>query len=274
MLKGKTIVITGASSGIGRDTARAAISRGAKVIAVDLTEPDFDVTAFYKADLGNRASIDALLERLPSGLDGLANIAGLPPTKPPEDVLRVNFVGLTYLTHRVIPLLSDGASLVNLASLAGFDWERNNEVIKQAFRLDFKDVERFCRDNDIGSPRSYFLSKEALIAWTIANRWTWRDRSIRINAISPGPVETPILGDFLATLGDRAVEDMRLSGAGLPQDIAPAVLFLLSDGAKWITGSNIPVDGGMLAHVLSEQSSLSNCKPLSWDHREVGLFCS
>ena len=59
---------------------------------------------------------------LPAGLHGLANIAGLPPTKSPEAVLKVNLVGLKYLTTRLLPKLADGASIVNLASLAGLGW--------------------------------------------------------------------------------------------------------------------------------------------------------
>ena len=78
------------------------------------------------------------------------------------------------------------------------------------------------------------------------NRWTWRDRSIRMNSVSPGPVDTPILPDFIETLGERAEEDMQvMDRPGQPADIAPVVAFLLSDGAGWIRGTNIPADGGM-----------------------------
>ena len=85
------------------------------------------------------------------------------------------------------------------------------------------------------------------------NRWTWRDRGIRINCISPGPVETPILPDFLETLGERAEEDMRvMDRPGRPTDIAPLVAFLCSDGSQWIRGANIPCDGGMYQHILCE----------------------
>ena len=67
------------------------------------------------------------------------------------------------------------------------------------------------------------------------NRWTWRDRGIRMNSVSPGPVDTPILPDFIETLGERAEEDMRvMDRPGCPSDIAPVVAFLLSDGAGWI----------------------------------------
>ena len=83
------------------------------------------------------------------------------------------------------------------------------------------------------------------------NRWTWRERGIRINCISPGPVETPILPDFLKTLGKRAEEDARIMDRpGRPEDIAPVVAFMCSDDSGWIRGANIPCDGGMYQHVL------------------------
>ncbi len=78
-----------------------------------------------------------------------------------------------------------------------------------------------------------------------------------MNAVSPGPVDTPILKDFLATLGARAEEDRRtMDRPGVPADIAPVVNFLLSDGSAWIRGANIPVDGGMFSNVLCQMNNL------------------
>ena len=72
-----------------------------------------------------------------------------------------------------------------------------------------------------------------------------------MNSVSPGPVETPVLKDFLKTLGARAEEDMRtMDRAGRPSDIARVVSFLLSDGSAWIRGTNISADGGMYSNVL------------------------
>ena len=88
-------------------------------------------------------------------------------------------------------------------------------------------------------------------------RWQWRARAIRMNAVSPGPVETPIHQDFLQTLGERAEEDMRLmERAGRPGDIAPLVTFLCGDESRWIQGANIPCDGGMAAHLLCQSIGL------------------
>lgn len=257
MLKGKTVIVTGAASGIGAATATMAQASGASVISVDINVPASPVGRFIQADLSDKGSIDRLVAALPKGIHGLANIAGLPPTKPAPAVLKVNLVGLKYLTTQLIDKLANGASIVNLASLAGLGWAEANESISASANLDFDDVEAFCKGYSIEGGRSYFFSKEALIVWTMQNRWTWRTRGIRMNTVSPGPVDTPILKDFLETLGARAEEDMRtMDRPGTPADIAPVVNFLLSDGSVWIRGTNVPVDGGMYSNVLCQMNGL------------------
>lgn len=257
MLKGKTILVTGAASGIGAATAAMAQAQGANVIAVDINAPAKPVGRFIQADLSDKGSIDRLIAELPSGVHGLANIAGLPPTKPAPAVLKVNLVGLKYLTLGLIDKLADGASIVNLASLAGLGWPDAKDSIAASAALDFDGVEAFCKGHGIEGARSYFFSKEALIVWTMQNRWTWRERGIRMNTVSPGPVDTPILKDFIETLGARAEEDMRtMDRPGTPADIAPVVNFLLSDGSVWIRGTNIPVDGGMFTNVQCQMHGL------------------
>ncbi len=253
MLNNKTVIVTGAASGVGAETASYLAAQGANVISVDINRPANPVGEFIQADLSKQASIDQLVERLPDGIDGLANVAGLPPTLPAEAVIAVNLVGLKYLTHSLVPQLAKGASIVNIASLAGLGWPEAQEPINASAELGFDDIGSFCKQYSLEGPRSYFFSKEALIVWTMQNRWTWRDRGIRMNSISPGPVDTPILKDFLETLGERAEEDMRIMDRpGTPADIAPVVAFLMSDGSGWIRGSNIPVDGGMFSHVQCE----------------------
>lgn len=260
LLKGKVIVVTGSASGIGFETARICTAMGATVLGVDVTKRFDHVEEFYRADLSDARTIDALIDVLPSGIDGIANIAGLPPTAPAEKVLRVNLFGLKRLTLGLIPKLNDGASIVNLASLAGFGWPQAVAAIRAAEQADMDDLAGFMQRHDITNAggRSYFFSKEALIAWTQANRWTWRDRGIRMNSVSPGPVDTPILGDFIETLGARAEEDMRvMDRPGRADDIAPVVAFLLSDMTTWIRGTNIPVDGGMSSNILCEMHGLT-----------------
>lgn len=258
-LTGKTIVVTGAASGIGAAVAREIKELGAIVIGVDRHRPTENVDVCHVADLSSAGEIDALVASMPHGIHGLCNIAGLPPTAAAGAVVAVNLFGLKRLTLGLVPRLADGASIVNLASLAGHGWALAVDAIKAglAFDLARDDLDSFCELHGIVGPRSYFYSKEALIAWTHMNRWTWRDRGIRMNAVSPGPVDTPILKDFIATLGKRAEEDMRIMDrAGAPRDVAPVVAFLLSDSSAWLRGTNIPCDGGMFAHIQCVQSGL------------------
>lgn len=258
MHSNKTIIVTGAASGIGAETCRVLRTAGATVIGIDRNEAR-DVDDFIQADLSDGAAIDQLVRNLPTGADGLANIAGLPPTAPADAVIRVNLTGLIRLTQGLVPKLADGASIVNLASLAGLGWHESIDQVRRTLSLKLEDdVAAFAaREHLSKEGRSYFLSKEALIVWTIQNRWTWRDRSINMNCISPGPVATPILPDFLETLGERAAKDMAvMDRPGEASDIAPVVSFMLSKGAKWIRGSNIETSGGMHAHVSAEMSEL------------------
>ena len=259
MLEGKTIIVTGCSSGIGAETARVIKQHGGTVIGIDRNAPAANVDTFFEADLSDKASIDKLVEALPKGADGLANIAGVPPTAPADLVIKVNLVGLKYFTSKVVDDLADGASIVNLASLAGAGWQNAIDQIKDAADLDFDGVADFVEKYKITETqgRSYFFSKEALVVWTMQNRWTWRDRGIRMNAVSPGAVETPILQDFLDTLGKKAEESRAVMDRwGTPEDVAPVVVFLLSDMTPWIRGVNIPVDGGQVANVICGMNGL------------------
>jgi len=259
LLKGKRIVVTGSSSGIGWETAKILTAQGAEVLGVDVTKNFDHVEEFYRADLGDKRTIEALVDAFPNGIDGLVNNAGLPPTRPAEQLLAVNLVGLKHLTYLMIPKLNDNASIVNVASLAGFGWSKAIDTIKAADDLDFDNLAGFIQRWQVSSEggRSYFFSKEALVAWTMRNRWTWRDRGIRMNSVSPGPVDTPILGDFLQTLGARAEEDRKvMDRPGTATDIAPVIAFLLSDLSGWIRGTNIPTDGGMSSNILCNMHGL------------------
>ncbi|WP_136439319.1 coniferyl-alcohol dehydrogenase [Pacificoceanicola onchidii] len=259
MLEGKTIIVTGVASGIGAETARQLKAQGARVVGVDRNAPSMELDGFHQCDLMDEAALDTLIGKLTAiKADGLANIAGVPPTAAAEAVVTINLVALKRLTLGIVDSLADGASIVNLASLAGLGWEGVVEKIKATEKLTHAGVADFCAANEITHENSYFFTKQALVAWTHENRWTWRDRGIRMNSVSPGPVETPILKDFIETLGERVEEDMKvMDRPGTPTDIAPVVTFLLSDGSVWLRGVNIPTDGGMRAHIEAKSNGLS-----------------
>ncbi len=257
MLIGKTMVVTGAASGIGKRTAELAHSMGANVISVDRNTPDTPVGDFIAADLSTPQGVQELIDALPDGIDALANVAGLSGTTGVALTLAVNFLGLRALSLGLAPKMNQLGSVINVASIAGFGWRPNLARAKAAVGvLGFPDPAAFAADHGVTDEIAYPTSKEFLLLWTYqaAHHSLFKDKNIRVNAVSPGPVETPILKQFRSVLGDERVDSDidRVGRAGTANDIAPTILFLASDGARWINGTNIACDGGLEASVMAE----------------------
>ena len=255
---GKTVVVTGVASGIGAETARLLKAAGAKVIGMDRNETRENVDQFIQLDLADPASIDAAVAQVESGIDALCNVAGVPPTPGPEVVLKVNFIGLRHLTEAIVDKLNNGASIVNVASLAGVKWVQNIETVRAGLKMASNDdVKGFVEQHNIvadgiHSSAAYPFSKELVIAWSIKNANRWADRGIRVNVISPGPVDTPIIGDFVKSFGAHADDDIEnAGGAGTVGGIASAIVFLANDSSAWINGQNIGTDGGLQAKMIA-----------------------
>jgi NAD(P)-dependent dehydrogenase (short-subunit alcohol dehydrogenase family) len=256
MLFGKTILVTGAASGIGARTAEFLAACGADVIGIDLRAPAARMM-FIEADLSTPEAIAALVKRLPKRVDALCNVAGVSGKLGAVKSLAVNFYGLRALTEALVPHLREGGAVVNVASIAGFGWRQNLDRARGLVGVQgFPHVESIVAEFSIKDEEVYPVSKEALLLWTFraAHQAHFKDKGIRVNAVSPGPVETPILAEFRAVLGDTRVDAdiTRVGRAGTASDIAPVIAFLCSDGARWINGANIPVDGGLEASVTAE----------------------
>ena len=255
-MNGLIVGVTGLASGIGAATAQLLQRRGARIVGFDRRAPDFPVHAFHQVDLGDAASIAACVEAQTETLDILCNIAGLPPTADKHAVLRVNFFGLRHFTEAMAAHLAPGASIVNVASLAGLAWRTNAAHLSEGLALDIHTADAWIAAQPIEGAPSYHLSKELLIAWTTASCASWRARGLRILSVSPGPVSTPILPDFIATLGPRVEEDLKHLRAGEADEIAPVIAFLCTPDARWIVGADIAVDGGAGANAWTNMLGL------------------
>jgi len=246
----RKIVVVGAGSGIGAAVAAHLHDRGDHVLAVDVREHQTPASECLQCDLRDAAAITALLGQIGSGWDMLAHVAGIPGTAPAADVLKVNYLGMRLMTEGMLPLLREGGSVVAVASTAALGWDLRVDTLAGLLELtDAQAVEKWQAGQDPNYP-VYSTSKQAVILYSkrLAGP-AWTKYGVRINTVSPGPVETPILADFEQTMG-KDVLDMCRATVGRHasvDDIVPVISFLGSPAARWITGQDIQVDGGFIS---------------------------
>jgi NAD(P)-dependent dehydrogenase (short-subunit alcohol dehydrogenase family) len=243
-LENKVAVITGAASGIGLATARRFASEGAHVVVADLAEKEGTAIAseiggtFVQVDVADEASVRALYEKTAEvygGIDILFNNAGISPADD-DSILttgldawkRVQEVNLTsvYLCCKYgIPYLQQrgGGSIINTASFVAVLGSATSQV-------------------------SYTASKGGVLAMSRELGVQFAREGIRVNALCPGPVNTPLLQELFAKDPERAARRLVHVPMGRfaePEEIASAVLFLASDDSSFMTASTFLVDGGI-----------------------------
>ena len=248
-VQGKTIVVTGVSSGIGAETARFLRLNGARVVGMDRNDAGITLDGFVKADLSEQAAVDAAFQQLPERFDALCNIAGVPGTAPVDLVARVNYLGLRHLCTRAVERLPQGGAIVNIASILGAEWPARLDLHKAlAETPTFEAGLAFLARNPVAQETCYQYFKEALIVWTLTqSQKLFLQHGVRMNCVAPGPVFTPILGDFVTMLGQQRVQAdaHRMKRPAFSDEIAPVIAFLCSDASRWVSGINLPVDGGL-----------------------------
>lgn len=239
-LTGRTIMVTGASGGLGRQTAISISKMGAKVVLVGRREERLKTVASelageghlsFVTDLTNRAARDELAAKSPS-LDGIAHCAGKTLLQPfkfitedqYEEIYRINVQAPMFLTQKLLKnkLLNPGASLVFVSSISPITGWKGHSI--------------------------YAGSKAAIIAFARVLAHELAPSRIRANTICPAMIKTEVVdglseqmtADYIAT--DAARYPL---GYGEPEDVANAIIFFLSGASKWITGSNLIMDGGL-----------------------------
>jgi NAD(P)-dependent dehydrogenase (short-subunit alcohol dehydrogenase family) len=240
-LNGKTAVITGGNSGMGYASARKLKALGAKVIitgrnpeALNSAASELGVDSVL-ADQANLQDLDRLVVQVGERLDGVdilfinAGVASFAPVEHTgeeqfDNIMNINFKGAFFTLQKFLPLLNEGASVINLSSINAYTGMPNTSV--------------------------YAASKAALNSLTRTAATELAPRKIRVNSINPGPVNTAIFGklgmpveainEFAGAMQNR----IPLKRFGEADDIANLVAFLASDDASFITGAEYNIDGG------------------------------
>ena len=256
-LRGKNVIVTGASNGIGRTIALAFADEGANVAicargkealdktAAELRAKDVQVHA-ATCDIGDAASLDAFLEdahRAFGSVDVLVNNASaIALLFSDEDEawqasLRVDMMGAARASRKVAAWMEEhgGGSVVHIASLAG--------------RMHINSLEGLNGGPSAGSAIAYGAIKAAMISHSKNMASTLAHKRIRVNTVVPGPIEWPdggwdVVKKNMPAAYKQALESIPSRRLGTPEEVANAVLFLASEKASWITGTVLNVDGG------------------------------
>lgn len=242
ILQGKVAVITGGNSGIGYASARELKSRGAEVIITGRSEEkvkqaaaDLGVRGIV-ADVSDLGAIDQLVEQIREdygAVDVLFVNAGIFAPAPVGQIteemfdhqMGINFKGAVFTIEKFLPILNDGASVINLSSVNAYTGMPNTAV--------------------------YAASKAAMNSYTRTAATELAPRKIRVNAVNPGPVTTPIFEktglpeEALTDFANHMQNRVPLKRFGKPEEVAKLVSFLASDEAAYITGGEYNIDGGV-----------------------------
>jgi NAD(P)-dependent dehydrogenase (short-subunit alcohol dehydrogenase family) len=243
-LQDKVAVITGGNSGIGLETAKHFVQEGAKVVITGRRHKELDEAVKYigsnviaiQSDVSNLKDLDRLYQAVKEEhgkIDIIFANAGIAQFAPIDEAteshfdqhFNINVKGLFFTVQKALPLLREGGSIILNASIAAF----------------------------IGEPGLSVYSATKAAVRSFARTWTQdlKDRKIRVNTLSPGPIQTPILSNLglteqqLADFKTQTLHDVPLGRMGTPDDIAKAVVFLASDDSSYVTGINLCVDGGL-----------------------------
>ncbi len=201
--EGARVVVTGAASGMGAACAAALTELGAEVHGIDINDGGGGLAAFHRCDLGDPASIDATVAEIGGSVDSLFNCAGLPTTAPSQKIVLVNFVGHRHLTEALIPHMGPGSSIGFISSAAGMGWIMNMANLYGLLMTpDFEAAQAWCADNAVLiGENGYGFSKEAINAYAAFRGFQLAPEGIRVNAIMPGPTDTPMMPSFVESMG-------------------------------------------------------------------------
>ena len=254
----KVTVVTGAATGVGAALITQLRAAGAaQIIALDIKPCQGPVDHTITVDLSNPQAIDDAVRQLPPVIDVLFNNAGVAATLPTEVVMAVNILAPRKLIADLTQRIPAGGAVVNTASTAGGGYlERLNDIQALLAIEDWQEALDWVAARPGLTNNPYGFSKECAQVLTLQLATPLARTGVRINSACPGIIDTPLLADFRASQGEPIIDWMVGQSGGRraqPAEVASVLAFLGSDAATYITGTNVLVDNGFTAAILTNQ---------------------
>lgn len=251
--RGKRVLVVGGASGMGAATVEVARDAGAEVVAMDFAAITAQGVTAVPVNLANTNSIDGALDELGGPIDVLFSCAGVADGTP--GIEKINFLGHRYLIERLLDRnwLERGSAIGFISSAAGLGWQASLPLLHEY--LDISDVDEASAWAHAQGKADYYWSKQAVCAYVAREAMSLLTRGIRINAICPGPTDTPLAranaDTWLGFGADYRAEVGVEASTALEQ--AYPLVFLCSDAASAITGTTVISDAGFLAAAVTER---------------------
>lgn len=241
---GRRALVVGGATGMGAAVAELVKDAGAEVVVMDRAEITLPGVKAIQLDLSDKASIDAAVDECGGPVHALFSCAGVADGTP--GIERINFLGHRYMIDRMLAddLLPRGSAIGLIASAAGFGWRENLDVLKQYLAIeDFDEASAWAVENN---KADYLWSKLAINAYVASQAFELLKRGVRINAILPGPTNTPLAqANKEQWLGFGAdYRDEVGIEASTPLEQAYPLVFLCSAAASGVTGVTVVTDAG------------------------------
>ena len=257
----RRVVVTGGATGVGAALLDRLDALGAaSVTVIDIAAPPGPHTAYVAADLSDEEQVRAAAAAVEGRVDVLFNNVGVADTQPPATVFAVNVLAVRELTRLLAERIPAGGAVVNTASVAGMQWAERLDAIREVLAIESwaEAAAWFAGRDDLGSP--YGFSKECIHVFTTHSARALGERGIRINCVSPAPVDTPLLVDFRKTMSEQLIDWAVSQGGGrlvTAAEVADTLAFLASPAASALNGLDIPIDQGFTAAMGAEQLDYS-----------------
>jgi NAD(P)-dependent dehydrogenase (short-subunit alcohol dehydrogenase family) len=250
----QVVALTGGATGIGAATVARLRAAACEIHVLDVVEPTAGEVRFVRCDLGDPASIDAAIAHLPARVDALVNVAGIAGPEPAAAVVAINFLGLRHLTESLVPRIRAGGTVVNVASTAGWDWKKREDVV--AGLLDTPDfaagADWLEAHGELWRDNPYKFSKQCAAAYTYRAAGFALPYKVRVNCVNPGATQTQLTPAFRDLIGPAMYDwgVAQIGRHGTPDDIAEVIEFLAIGACRWLNGVEIVVDGGYIAGLV------------------------